>query len=231
MYEFSCESKSDNITLIQKYTEMDLDETLEKLKICHNGRFFIARKNDNSNLNCEIIDKYIGADFQPVTINIIFQNKDHKYKTFNNLKLSEFKNNLKKQLNIDYNFDINLKNNNKNIRLDKIAFDKKNNNYLTLKQLKVTDKSILIIIKTKSDTNLDNNNINYNNKDDKEAKNIKETLDTVKVSNIVCLEDDRDNPQIITTKLNGTFDYFIRKIVKKFNLPSDLNIRIRKYKR
>lgn len=234
LYEFSSDSKNENLTIIQKYSEKDLNESLEKLKICHNGRFILLNKTKKQEdktftLNPEILDKFIGAEFQPVSINIIFQNKDYKFRTYTNLILNEFKKHLQKYFNFDYNVDITLKSINKNINLDNIAFDKKNNLQLTLKQLKVNDKSILIISKFKSETDqgLDNlrepnsnQNKNNNNDDDKES---------VKVSNIVCLEDDRDNPQIIRTKLNQTFDNFLKKIAKKFNLTPELNLRLRKY--
>ena len=59
---------------------IDIDEleSLEKLKICHNGRFFLLNKTEKSEdvftLNPIMLDKYIGAEFQPVSIKIIFQN-------------------------------------------------------------------------------------------------------------------------------------------------------------
>ncbi len=230
LYEFSFDSKCDNITLIQKYTEKDLYESLEKLKICHNGRFFLLNKTEKSEdvftLNPIMLDKYIGAEFQPVSINIIFQNKDCKYRTYSNLSLNDFKKNIQKYFNFDYNIEINLKINNKNVSLDNIAFDKKNNFYLTLKQLKVNDKSILIISKSKNE-NVQSQDISKQSKlNEDNNKNCESEV--VKVSNIVCLEDDRENPQIIRTKLNKSFDYFLKKISKKFNLTSELNIRLRK---
>jgi len=229
IYEFSCDINNSNLTLIQKYNVKDLDESLERLKICHNGRFLIFNKTNNKNerdfeFNPEILDKYIGAEYQPISINIVFQNKDYKYRTFSNLTLSQFKNELKNHFNFDYEVEINLKINSKSNYLDKIAFDKKNNTYLTLKQLKVYDKSILIISKSKNEnSNMKNSNDNQSN------ENIsRKEENTLKVSNIVCLEDDKENPQIIRTKLNKTFEYFIKKIIKKFGLTFDFNIRLRK---
>ena len=220
-YEFSWDSKSDNITIIQKYTEKDLDETLENLKICHLGRFILILKKSEKFLNTEILDKYIGGEFQPINLSIVFLNKDIKFKTYNNIKLNDFKDLIKKYFNVNCDIEINLKSSNKNISLDNIGYDKKNSCYLNLKQLKINDKSILIVSKSKQNEN-DEYSLNILDGEKKLEEN------TSKVSNIVCLEDDRDNPQIIRTKLNKTFEDFIKKITKKFSLTGDINIRLRK---
>lgn len=236
LYEFSYDAKSNNLTLIQKYSQKDLANSLSELKICHNGRFVMLMEkvflNVQNNLKTEILDRAIGAEFQPLEISLILLNKDYKFRTFSNLTLNELKESIKKYFNIDYNIDIGLKNNNKNIVLENISHDKKNNIFLNLKQLKINNKSILIVSKSKLENGLTSE---LNGTDMTELVNgnsvvqeISNKSESVKVSNIVCLEDDRDNPQIVRIKLNQSFEDLIKKIIKKFSIGQDNIIRLRK---
>ena len=134
---------------------------------------------------------------------------------FNNLQLDEFKKNLKDYFKIDYEISLIFKNNNKNINLDKIGFDKKNNCFLNLKQLRLNDKNIIFITKQESDTH--KQEINENN----------EELDE-KINTIVKLEDDDENHEIVKIRLNQTFDDLIKKIKKKLNIDESIIIRLRK---
>lgn len=225
--------------MIQIYTPRDLDQTLKELKICHNNYLLIIKnsalnvekifKENEPKLNTNIMDKYIGLDFQPISLTIILNNKDHKYKTYNNINLSELKNGLQKQFNFSYNISIKLKNEHKSINLDDIEFDRKNKIPLNLKQMKVTNDSILVISRNQeinnndneSKENLDLNSISISNVDNNPPNKIK-------VSNIVCLEDDRNDVRIISFNLKKSFEDFIKKIKKIFSLEEEIIIRLRK---
>jgi hypothetical protein len=254
IYEFFCDKKTNYITLIQKYTQKDLDQTLKELKICHNSCLLIIKKEyinkkenkeNKSKLDTDIMDKYIGLDFQPISLTIILNNKDHQYKVYNNINLSELKNRLQKHFNISYNISIKLKNEHKSINLDEIEFDRKNKIPLNLKQMKVINESIIVISRNEKENpinlnqenndNTNNNNNKYdetnnNNNKDKEKLNPNNNSDSlkIKVSNIVCLEDDRNDVRIINYNIKKTFENFIKKVIKKFSLTDDIIIRLRK---
>ncbi len=194
------------------------------------------KKNEiklNTKLNTDIMEKNIGFDFQPISLKIIFNNKDYKYKVYNNINLIELKNKLQKQFNFSYNISIKVKNEHKSIILDDIEFDKKNKIPLNLKQMKVINDSILVISKNENCINNDNdydnkiNNIN-NNKEDKENLYCNSDSIKKKVSNIVCLEDDRNDIRIINFNIKKTFEDFIKKIKKNFSLNDEFIIRLRK---
>ena len=70
---------------------------------------------------------------------------EKKIKTFSIFTLPEFKEFLKNYFKITFEFELTFKSNNKNINLDTIGFDKKNNCYLTLKQLRLEEKSHIFI--------------------------------------------------------------------------------------
>lgn len=214
LYEFIYKKDSGSIIVITKYDSSVKDETLEKIKICHNSRFIVKTKTGC--LSERVIDKQIGANFEPVMLHVLYGEDDKYIRTFNNQLYTDFKNFLKEYFKINSDISLVLKNNNKTIDLDKNSFDKKNNTYLSLKQLRLNDNNIIFIKKSEL-------NQNKNSEQSKAAEELDE-----KINCIIKLEDDEDNHEVVTIKINKTFVELINKIKKKLNIEDNVNIRIRK---
>jgi hypothetical protein len=217
LYEIMYNKPNQSFTILSKYENNNSTENLEKLKICHQSRFIIVLQNQNNCLDTNILDKYIGSQFEPLTLHILFGSIDKHIRAFNNIKLDEFKTFLKEFFKIDYEISLTLKSNNKNINLDKNGYDKKNNTFLTLKQLRLNDHNIIfiskLIVKQKPE-NADN------------TEEIENELDE-KINCIIRLEDDQEFVEVVKIRQNKTFTHLISKIKKQLNLEQ--SIRLRKY--
>lgn len=186
------------------------DISLEQLKIVHNSQFIVVSKmsesgnidtcNDNlihQDIDLDKLDKQLGHEFEPVSLKILFGEHDRNIRVFANLKFDEFKSYLANLFNINSDFNIIFKNNNKNTSLDKIAFDRKNNIFLTLKQLKVGEKNILFIQRVSSSENNANAENNANNTN--ENNNLLTTDELKeKITLLVKIEEDDENIQVIS---------------------------------
>jgi hypothetical protein len=162
-----------------------------------------------------VLDKYIGSQFEPLTLHILLQSIDKHIKVFNNMKLDELKAYLKEYFKIDYDISLVLKSNNKNVNLDKNGYDRKNDTFLTLKQMRLVDSSIIFITKTvvKPKDGVDT------------SVPIENELDE-KINCIMRLEDDTEFVEVVKIRQNKTFNHLITKVKKQLGI--DQNIRLRK---
>jgi hypothetical protein len=212
LYEISNNKLNNSLVVLSKYDKTKNDMTLEYLGIKHKGLFVAISKS--SSLDTNIIDKAIGHSYEPICLQILYQSEDKKIRVYNNMRIDEFKEYLRKLFEIEIDISLVVKMNNKNNNLDKHGFDKKNETFLTLKQLRVIDKDVIFITKhiTKVSQNPSENN---------------DDLYEDKINCIIRVEDDSDFLKIVKIRQNKTFEQLVTKIKKKLNLECE--IRLRKY--
>jgi hypothetical protein len=218
LYEISYRKESNGVVLIQKYSyEKDHDQTLVDLKILHNSRLIIINKSSTS-LDLDILDKQVGNNFEPVSLHIIHGSIDKMIRVFSNMNVNELKEFIKEKFNLSHlgDFDINLKSQTKNVNLAKTGWDRKNECWLTLKQLRIVDKNIIFITKSSAESNKKNDQAHDSSEPNE------------KITTIIKFEDDEENVHIVKIYLNQTFEELVNKIKKKLNLPEDSTIRLRK---
>ena len=210
LYEISYNKHNNSLVVLSKYDKSKNDMTLEDIGIKHKGLFVAI--SPNSSLNTNIIDRAIGHCYEPISLQILYQSEDKKIRVYNNMKIDEFKEYLRKLFNIDTDISLVVKMNNKNNNLDKHGFDKKNGTFLTLKQLRVNDKDVIFITKpmTKVSQNTADNN---------------DDLYEDKINCIIHVEDDSDFLEIVKIRQNKTFEQLVSKIKKKLNLECEIRLR------
>jgi hypothetical protein len=150
-----------------------------------------------------------------MTLHILFQSIDKHIKTFNNVKVDEFKNFLKEYFKIDYDISLVLKSNNKNINLDKNGFDRKNNTWLTLKQLRLSENNIIFVTKT----------VNKVKTEETTSTSVPENELDEKINCIIRLEDDQEFVEVVKIRQNKTFSQLVEKIKKQLNIEQTFRLR------
>jgi hypothetical protein len=213
---------NNKVIILQKYDSTMKSETLENLKICHKGRFILVNKNQphsENNLLADLIDSQIGINYEPINLKIFYGTQEKQIRVFSNLDIPSFKDKIKQFLLIPQSIDIvlnfksgsgtssNLISNQKNINLEKVGFDRKNQCWLNLKQLKVTDNSLIFIAKSAEGGFCKNNNTDCTTNLEFEEK----------INCLVKIEDEEEIT-VVRARLNTTFEQLIAKIKKKLNL-------------
>jgi hypothetical protein len=200
-YEFFYKKESQAITLVSKLTSANREEDLEQLKICHNSWFILV---DKSLVDTEVLNNLVGINKEPLRIHLIYGSEDRHIRTFSSTTIQEAKELFKTYFNIKDEVSIVFKNNTKNVILDKVGYDKKNECWLNLKQMRVHDKSVIFLTKSLEDS--------------------KEKVEREEEINCIVKVEDEENFTIVKARLNMTFANLLRKIREELNLCENLNV-------
>lgn len=205
--------------------EDNYNEFKEKI----DNKYTITKEEKDLKSNEIVISEKLINSLEPYSIKVIYNNKEYFIERYSIELYDSFKQYIIDYFNIKINITSNSEsqeehnnapislyfdNNSKKISLDHIAYDSKKQEYLSLKQLKLNER--IIIVSKSSHTSLKN-------------KDAEELVDSENMINIFArCEENEDDVVLLPFYLNKTFKELRDLLLSTFKIEENVEIRIRK---